>query len=131
MMYNKIVQDCFFLPKHVGVLDLSASLTVHFRSKQINQSMTKIDLYLQCTETALIYKACFKTIGNPYVIAALEWLCRQIEGRALDNLPLINYQILIKELEIPTHQYPVAIQVEDVYKEVLTLMKKKFEGYKS
>lgn len=131
MMYNKVVQDCFFLPKHVGVLDLTASFTVHFGSSQINQSMTKIELYLQCTESALVYKACFKAIGNPYVIASLEWLCRQIEGRELSQLPAINYQILVKELDIPTHQYPIALQVEDVYKEVLILMKKKFEGSKS
>ena len=130
-MYNEIVEDCFFLPQHVGVIDLASPLTVHFRSSQNNQSVTKIDLYLQCTENALINKACFRAAGNPYVIPALEWLCRQIEGRELESLTSISYQILIKELEIPNQQYPIALQVEDVYKEVLTLMKKKLEDYKS
>jgi nitrogen fixation NifU-like protein len=130
-MYNEIVQDCFFLPQHVGVIDLAFPLTVYFRSSQNNQSVTKIELYLQCTKSALINKACFRATGNPYVIAALEWLCRQIEGRELESLISINYQTLIKELEIPTHQYPIALQVEDAYKEVLTLMKKKLEDYKS
>lgn len=131
MMYNKVVQDCFFLPRHVGLMDLSAPLTVHFSSSQKNQSFTTIDLYLQCIKNGLIKRACFRATGNPYVIAGLEWLCRQIEGRSLDNLAPINYQLLIKELEIPTNQYPIALQVEDVYKEVLALMKKKFEGYPS
>ncbi len=142
MMYNELVEDCFFLPRHVGILDLQAPLTVHFVSIQKNQSITRIDLYVQCAENALIRKACFKATGNPYVIAALEWLCRQIEGKKLDCLEWRSdqknnpqdkqlYQILVKELEIPQNQYPIALQVEDVYKEVFTLMKKKFEGYKS
>ncbi|CEG57176.1 iron-sulfur cluster assembly scaffold protein [Legionella fallonii] len=131
MMYNERVEDCFFLPRHVGILDLNVPLTVHFSSIQKNQSVTRIDLYLQCTGDTLITKACFKATGNPYVIAALEWLCRQIEGRKLDCLKEMNYQILVKELEIPQNQYPIALQVEDVYKEVFTLMKKKLEDYKS
>ncbi|BCA95745.1 hypothetical protein TUM19329_21060 [Legionella antarctica] len=130
-MYNEIVEDCFFLPQHVGIIDLASPLTVHFRSSQNNLSATRIDLYLQCTKRSLISKARFRAIGNPYVIAALEWLCRQSQGRELDSVMSITYQTLIKELEIPTHQYPVALQVEDVYKEVLTLMKKKLEDYKS
>lgn len=130
MIYNNIVEDCFFQPRHAGMIDLNAPLTVHFRSSQKNQSLTIIDLYMQCTNIGFISQMRFKATGNPYVIAALEWLCRQLEGRTLENLPLINYQILIKELAISTIQYPIAIQVEDVYKEVLTLMKKKFEGIK-
>ena len=142
MMYNELVEDCFFLTKHVGILDLQAPLTVHFASIQKNQSITRIDLYVQCMENALIHKACFKATGNPYVIAALEWLCRRIEGKKLDCLEWSTgqknslqdeqlYQVLVKELEIPQNQYPIALQVEDVYKEVLALMKKKFEDYKS
>lgn len=142
MMYNKIIEDCFFHPKHVGILDLQTPLTVHFASTQKNQSMTRIDLYMQCTEDTLICKVCFKVTGNPYAIATVEWLCRQIEGKQLDRLewgaaqkdnPQAEqlYQILVKRLEIPQTQYPIALQVEDVYKEVLALMKKKLEDYKS
>lgn len=125
MMYNKSVQDCFFLPRHIGVLDLKSPYTVHYRSGQQNQ-INIIDLYLQCFENKKISRACFKANGNPYMIAALEWLCRQIEGRDLKDLPVFSYQVLIKELEIPIHQYPVALQVEGIYKEVLTLMNDKF-----
>ena len=129
MMYNIVVEDCFFQPRHVGVIDLTAPLTVHFSSNQKNQSMTKIDMYLQCAINGVISTALFKANGNPYVIATLEWVCRQIEGRALAELAPLNYQILIKELGIPINQSPIAVQVEDVYKEVLALMKKKFEEY--
>lgn len=126
MMYNKYVVDCFFAPKHVGTLDISHRLTAHFRSTQTNQGIL-FDLYLQCTHMGNIEKARFKATGNPYVIAACEWLCRQIEGKSVFKPPLLDYQVLINVLEIPTIQYPVALQVEDAYKEVLTLLKYKLE----
>lgn len=126
MTYNKIVEACFFFPRHVGVIDLKRPLTAHFRNSQPHQGVI-IELYLECSECQLIKRACFKATGNPYRIAALEWLCRQIEGKALSQLPPLNYQVLVKELQIPTAQYPLAIQVEDAYKEVLTLMNKQFE----
>lgn len=142
MIYNEIIEDCFFHPRHVGILDLQAPLTVHFTSIQNNQSTTHIELYIQCTEDALIRKARFKATGNPYVIASLEWLCRQIEGKQLDSLEWGAaqkstlhdeqlYQVLVKQLEIPQNQYPIALQVEDVYKEVLAFAIKKLEDYKS
>ncbi len=124
MMYNKIVQECFFSPSHVGVLDLMAPLSVHY---SCNKMGVLIDLYSQCTAKKEIMKACFKTNGNPFVIAGLEWICRQIEGENLDALPILNYQVLVEQLDIPNSQYPVALHIETVYKEVLLLMKKKFE----
>lgn len=130
MMYNKIVQECFFSPVHVGIIALDAPLSVHCRSPETGKGVL-IDFYLQCTADKIVHKACFKAIGNPYVIASLEWLCRQIEGKNLDQLPPINYQMLVNELEIINTQYPVAIQVESVYKEALVLMRNKFEEYES
>ncbi len=130
MMYNKLVEDCFFHPSHVGELDINEPLTGHHERNMRHQNATiAIKLYIQCTHAGLIHRACFKAIGNPYVIAALEWLCRQIEGFSLDKLPPINYQILISVLEIPTSQYPVALIIEGIYKEVLALINKKIMGY--
>ena len=126
MMYNKIVEDCFFSPIHVGMLDLTKDHTSHVGIGKKGKG-TVIDFYLQCNANGLIERACFKAIGNPYTIAALEWLCRQLEGAQLMELPVINYQTMIKILAIPRHQYPAAVQVEDVFKEVVSLMKKKFE----
>lgn len=128
MMYNKNVQDCFFHPSHVGVLDLITPLSAHYRSSLAGQGVL-IDLYIQCTKDKNVNRACFKANGNPYVIAALEWVCRQIEGENLERLPPINYQILVEKLEIPNTQYPFAIQIEEVYKKVLGLLIEKFERY--
>ena len=123
MMYNEIVYDCFFSPRHVGSVDLNNQLAVVFKSGQKGQG--KIELYLQCNPNGSIDRACFKTNGNPYVIASLEWLCRQLEGKTIGCAPEIDYQLIIKELDIPNVQYPTALRVVDVYKEVLFLIKKK------
>ncbi|KTD59838.1 putative iron-sulpher cluster proteins NifU [Legionella sainthelensi] len=123
MMYNKIVQDYFFLPKHVGVIDLNHALTVMVKNSQKNQGI--IELYLQCDSEGKILRACFKTNGNPYVIAGLEWLCRQLEGKAIDNVPQIDHLLIIKNLDIPIAQYPIALRILDIYKEVMLLIKNK------
>ncbi|MBL7478983.1 iron-sulfur cluster assembly scaffold protein [Legionella bononiensis] len=130
MMYNKIVQDCFFQPRHVGILDLTEPLVSYYRIEQQKPTVI-IDLYIQCSRIGLITKACFKANGNPFVIAAMEWLCRRVEGTDVLKPESVNYQLLINELEIPISQYPVALLIEDVYKESLILMKKKLEGYES
>lgn len=132
MMYNKLVQDCFFQPEHVGVLDVSDPLVAYYNDRVTHQmQIVAIEFYMQCSRTGFIKRACFKAHGNPYVIAAMEWLCREIEGESLDSPPSINYQLLINVLGIPNSQYPVALVIEGVYKETLALMKKNFAGYKS
>ena len=124
-MYNKVVEDCFFAPRHVGVLDETIPFVVHYRSAQQNDTAV-IDFYIQCNEHKKIIKAFFKTNGNPYLIAAMEWLCRSIEEKSLDEVSAFNYQVLIRELEIPLNQYPIALQVEGVLKQGLALMNKQF-----
>ena len=127
MMYNKIVQDCFFEPRHIGSIVDSASLVAHLRGVQKAQGVV-IDLFLQCSADGFVIRSCFKANGNPYVIAALEWVCRQIEGQHIDVLQASYYQHLISELGIPVNQSPVALQIDGVYQEVLVLMRDKLRG---
>lgn len=126
-MYNKLVEEYFFDPKHVGFINADEPLAVHNRMSQEGQPLV-IDFYLQCTQGQMIKRACYQTNGNPYVIAALEFVCRQIEGLNLKQLPEIGYQQLVTALEIPNAQYPSAIQVEKIYKNALLLLKNKIEG---
>ncbi|HAT1844732.1 TPA: iron-sulfur cluster assembly scaffold protein [Legionella pneumophila] len=126
MMYNKIVQDYFFQPQHKGTLDLNDPFVIGVQSQPANQLNT-VHFYIKYDKDKTISRARFKTNGNPYVIAAMEWVCCQIEGKTLKALPLIDFQILINVLQMPNSQYPVAVQIEGIYKEALTLMRKKFE----
>jgi nitrogen fixation NifU-like protein len=129
MIYNKVVQDCFFEPRHTGSIALDSLGVVYFRCEQTKQGAL-IELYMQCDVKGLITRMCFKTNGNPYVIAALEWLCRESEGKWFDDLSPLHYQTLIQILEIPMPEFPIALQVEDVYKEIMGLMTKKLGSQK-
>lgn len=111
-----------FLPEHVGIIDLN-NHTVAVKNNQKSQGT--IELYMQCGQDRVIQRICFKTNGNPYLIAGLEWLCRQIEGKQIDELPPIDYQLLVKELNIPVTQYPLALRIFSVFKETLILMNNK------
>lgn len=122
MMYNNIVLDCFFSPQHVGVLDVDQDFCVVFESIQKNKP--SIACYMLCDKNAVIQKLCFKTNGNPYLIAGLEWACRYLDGCSIDKISQIDYQCLIKALDIPLAQYPLALRIVAVLKELLSLMKK-------
>lgn len=120
MIYNKIVHDYFFSPRHAGTLDLNQPLTVVFKNNQKSQGA--IELYIRCRQDGVVEHACFKTNGNPYLIASMEWLCIQIEGQTVSALSVMDYQQLVKELAIPTAQYPLALSAITALKEVLILM---------
>lgn len=126
IIYNEIVRDCFFMPRHVGTLDVLQPFTVHSRSNLSDLDKIIIDLYLQCTEQTFIKKACFKAKGPPFLIASMEYWCRLVENKTLGELNEIKYQSLVKELDLPLEQYPIALKVEGLGKAVLMLMKNKF-----
>ncbi|WP_196398926.1 iron-sulfur cluster assembly scaffold protein [Legionella saoudiensis] len=122
MMYNKTVLDYFFSPEHVGTIDLNDHSVV---VKNNQKKQGTIELYMQCGSERIIQHICFKTNGNPYLIAGLEWLCRQVEGKLIDELPPIDYQLLVNELDLPVAQYPLALRIFSIFKETLILMNNK------
>lgn len=124
MMYNKLTEDCFFSTVHAGRLSDSENNSVSFKSSLAGRGGV-IELSIQCDNSALITRACFKAQGNPYMIAMLEWLCRQLEGEPLNVHPRMNYQRFLELFEVPDAQYPVALRVEDIYIEVIERMKNK------
>lgn len=124
MMYNKTVQTFFFEPKHVGILDLTKPYTVHSRIENKAQNAL-FDLYLHCLDDGTIKKLLFKAAGSPYLIAALECLCQRLEGGNIYALLPFHYHMLVCELEMPQSQYPIAVQVESAYKEIVQLMQHK------
>lgn len=124
MIYNKIVEDCFFYPQHVGELAQELPYVVCGTSKiSLN---TAIKFYWQCDKNQILVQCRFKAVGNPYLIAGLEWVCRQIEGRKLDEVQTLDYLLLIRELDIPKTYYPIALQIDTLYKEMIGLMNIQF-----
>ncbi len=130
MMYNKVLEDCFFSLNHGGCTLDEQKNTVCYQS-QLPGPSGSIEISIQCDEGGLISRACFRAQGNPYLLAALEWVCRQIEGEPLSLHPRLDYQQLVDILEMPTTQYPVAIRVENVYRDVISRMQQQMKEVKS
>lgn len=130
MMYNELVEDCFFSAQHVGHLDAAMKNTICYQSKLPGMGGA-IELSLQCEDEGIVQSACFRAHGNPYLVASLEWLCRQMEGESIHLHPSIDYQSLVERFDMPNTQYPIAIRVEDVYREAVSEMQKKLNEVKS
>lgn len=129
MMYNELVESYFFSPKHVGILDLSQPLSAHYRSGELGRGDI-FDVYLLCDKEGRVKSACFKAYGSPYLIAGAELLCRQLEGSLIAEHPRLNYSWFVQELAIPKTRFPVALQIEDGYRALVLMMKKKFSEVK-
>jgi nitrogen fixation NifU-like protein len=108
MNYNKLVESYFFEPQHIGILDSTQPRTICSRN-------VDFELYLAANEKGVIVQATFKANGNPYLIAGFEWVCRQLQGTAVNQHPRFNYQDLVQILEIPQSSYPTALLVEKGY----------------
>lgn len=126
MIYNERVESCFFTPKHVGVLDKTAARTVHHRTGEHGRG-DFVDLYLKCDKQGTILQACFKAFGNPYLVAAAEWLCQQLEDSQIDEHPCIHYERIIDEFAIPKAHFSVALQIEAGYQKLVLTMQKKLK----
>ncbi|MFA5959322.1 MAG: iron-sulfur cluster assembly scaffold protein [Tatlockia sp.] len=128
-MYNKLVESCFFAPQHVGVITQSNPFVFHCRSGARGRG-DFFDLYLLAKE-GKITQGRFKAYGNPYLIAGLEWLCRQLEGSDVNQHPCYTHLDFAKQLGIPKTRYSVALQLEDGYREIILLMQFKLQEEKS
>ena len=123
MMYNKLVTDYFFHPLHVGELATITPFSVVVTSSaQISLFM---QLSLQCDALGRITKALFKTNGDPFTIAGLEWICRAFEGENMDMNPPITHQQIMAELERPSQYFPRAIALEKIALDAITQLKKR------
>ncbi|STX28225.1 NifU family iron binding protein [Fe-S] cluster formation/repair protein IscU, HesB [Legionella beliardensis] len=124
MNYNELVERYFFQPKHVGKLDcllpniICCNLSDATRNNYFN-------LFLAYNSLGRIDKVCFKAYGSPYLIAALEWVCEQLEGSFIKAHPQLTYRMLVERLEIPNHSYPIAILVEKGYNDIINAVKNK------
>lgn len=121
MMYNKMVEACFFFPKHVGDLSEGPGVAQCYSAQPSPGAVIK--LFMHCDHQQRVTRMCFKATGNPYVIAALEWLCREMEGKLLNELPELNHQLISTQLDIPVAKNPLLFQIEGVFRDLVARMK--------
>lgn len=128
MIYNKLVQKLFFDAQHAGNLDCNWPRTIMTQLGIKGSSW--IELYVNYDRQGIITQSCFKTYGNPYLIAALEWLCQYLEGTGINEHPLEVLPLLFKQLEIPATKYPIALQVDSCYRQTITTLKQQLKETK-
>ena len=117
MIYNKAVEDLFFNTQHAGVLNCAEPFTVCSR---IGLEKNKCsELYLACDERGLIAKAVFKAMGDPFLLAGFEWLCRKIEHTPLAAHPCLDYSMIVDALSIPQIRYSAAVLIETSYRQAI------------
>jgi nitrogen fixation NifU-like protein len=110
MIYNELILDYFFHPYHVGILN---------GNNVIQAQIKDMNLYIELDINNKIIKACFKSRANPFKIAGLEWLCRELEGDLITNHPRIDYKQIARVLDIPALKYADAIALEGIYQRLV------------
>lgn len=129
MIYNEKVETLFFDTQHAGVLDCTEPLTVCSRLSLDKNKCS--ELYLSCDEKGVITRLSFKALGDPYLLAGFEWLCREVENTKLDAHPSVDYSTIVAALSIPKINYAAAVLVETNYRQAITLLRQAFSGEKS
>ena len=127
MMYNLLVEQLFFDLRHAGDLPGIEGNRQVFETGTPGQA-SLIRLTLIADDHGRIRRAGFKAYGNPYLLAAMEYLCRQIEGRQLHDCPSLTWQDLIKLLDIPVTQQAVALLVAGIYQQMLNSLQQQELG---
>ncbi len=124
MIYNDKIENLFFDTQHAGELNCAKPLTICSRMSLNNHQLTA--LYLACDEKGWITQAYFKALGDPYLIASFEFLCRQIEHTPLDSHPCVDHAMMVDALLIPKNKYAAAVLVETNYRQAIKLLKQSF-----
>lgn len=126
MTYNKLTETCFFNAHHAGTLKEGTHNLVYHRSGRAGFGDV-IDLYLACDARGGVVAVRFKASGNPWLIAACEWMCARCEAQGIAAVADIDYQTLIDNFAIPRVRYPTALQVAEAFKSIITEMRTKLE----
>lgn len=124
MIYNELIEELFFFPKHVGVINTDDTDWVKYSA--FTHTKTCIELYLQWDSKGFIKNLYFKTNGSPYTIAGLEWMCRKYVGTDLNSDLIFNNAELMLILHIPNTHFSLAIQITKAFDELIILAKNTF-----
>ncbi len=113
MSYNELVRQHFFEPQHVLLNNINKTAYVCFSEGSVALG-DAIEFYAQFDKTnRKLIKLKFKAFGNPYLIAAMSYICEQLQEKSLDYINDFSVQSLIELFEMPKTKYYVAYMIED------------------
>lgn len=118
MSYNALVCEHFFHPRQTDTIDASQPFFAMASVGSLKQG-DAVELSLVCDEAGVIKDIGFKAYGNPYLIAALSWLCEQSKGEELDRVcQKVAEPDLFTAFEIPTSRVYSVFIIEDVFNNI-------------
>lgn len=121
MKEDTVLEQLFFTARHIGRVEPHTAFSAEAQSGKAGFGSVLI-LGLLADEDKKLISARFKAYGPPALIAAAEYLCRQIEGQPLALLQKMSAQDIQKALEIDTMHYPELLRLIAVYEEALNLL---------
>lgn len=118
MQYSDVVLKHFHAPLHVGELSCAQDNVVTGRAGS-HSCGNRVQLQFLVDDAGVVRDAKFKAYGNPYTIAACDYVASEMIGRSVETLGALTHEKLVKALTIPPTRLGSALIVEDALKAVV------------
>ena len=109
--YNERVRSLFANPAHAGDLRPRAG---ERRTAQAGSPAAGAEIRLAAVvENGTVVEMRFRAFGCPHLVAAAEWLCREMEGQPLEALGKVDWAEMRTILAAPVEKTGRLLLLED------------------
>ncbi|MCC5791136.1 MAG: hypothetical protein JJT82_00800 [Legionellaceae bacterium] len=115
MMYNHMVEDCFFNARHAGFDDRKKQSGVRVLRYAPANALVRVQWFLCRSEDGTMQSIRYRVTGNPYIMAAVEWMARCGQGKKKSDMPSCDWHFWQKLLDIPRPQLASALQIQEIW----------------
>ena len=118
MMYNDNVERLFFAGRHAGFNAVEGVPILHYVP---NASALRVSFLLERRDKR--WRLRYKVRGNPYIMAACEWICEQAEQQQ-NQWDVPSLDEVMTFFAIPQLQQVSALQIVEMCRLVREALKK-------
>jgi NifU-like protein involved in Fe-S cluster formation len=114
MDYSTEVRQRFAAPTRVGEISGESTDTVESVEGSAEDPSLAVWVRFQIQiRSGTIRQARFRAFGCPHMLAAADRVAAELEGRPVDALKAIDWQLLAQELELPREKFGKLLRIED------------------
>ena len=121
MKYNEIIETCFFNPEHAGFDEAEFHRILEYFPAN---SSSRMVFAMREAKAEFPISLRFKASGNPYILAAAEWICRQCTKKKYIQLMEMSPKDWHILLGIPMSQKRTALQITEACDRLVQTIKK-------
>jgi len=111
MDYSTEVRQRFSAPTRAG--EISAGSGELVEGSAADTSLAVWVRFQVQIQSGTIRQARFRAFGCPHTLAAADRVVALMEGRPLDDLRTIDWQLLARQLELPREKFGKLLRIED------------------